>query len=56
VRGSTSRAARDDMATGVQMVSPLLHVGLLRQGREGEGGTKEEQRRRIGTNDRERAG
>jgi hypothetical protein len=27
------------------MVSPLLHVGLLRQG-EGEGGTKEEQRRR----------
>jgi hypothetical protein len=27
------------------MVSPLLHVGLLRQGGgEGEGGTKEEQR------------
>jgi hypothetical protein len=28
------------------MVSPLLHIGLLRQGGgEGEGGTKEEQRR-----------
>jgi hypothetical protein len=30
---------------GFQMVSPLLHVGLLRQGG-GEGDTKEEQRRR----------
>jgi hypothetical protein len=31
---------------GFQMVSPLLHIGLLWQGGggEGEGGTKEEQR------------
>jgi hypothetical protein len=28
------------------MVSPVLHVGLLRQERKGESGTKEEQRRR----------
>jgi hypothetical protein len=27
-----------------QMVSPLLHIGLLRQGGGGEGGTKEGQR------------
>jgi hypothetical protein len=53
---SESRTARDDMATGAQMVSPLLHVGLLQQGREGEGSTNEEQRRRTGTNDRERVG
>jgi hypothetical protein len=32
---------------GFQMASPLLHVGLLRQGGGGgEGGTKEEQRQR----------